>query len=357
MTSSDGTVAVPDGTLDAATAAAYVALGLDHLEREYPNHPGHLLEGPHDLQQPSALHPVFYGSYDWHSSVHMHWMLLRTLHHHPAEQQAAEVAASFDRRITTANVDTEVAYLDARPWFERPYGWAWLLLLAAELHARRDATSMLSGAWAERTADTLQPLTSRVRSSTLAWLADTSLPQRTGTHGNSAFACNLVWDAATATRDDELRATVEDAASRWYPDDEPSAPWLEPSAHDFLSPTLTLVDLRRRLVEPAAFARWLPDHLGDPAGLLEPVVVPDREDPQVVHLDGLNLSRAWQWTRIGRALPDGHPLQATAVAAARAHAVASLPAVQHASYVGSHWLPTFALLLLDALPRGDASMG
>jgi hypothetical protein len=339
------------GTLDAATASAYVALGLDHLEREYPNHPGHLLEGPHDLRPPSAMHPIFYGSYDWHSSVHMHWMLLRALDHHPDERQAAELTTSFDRRITADSVDSEVAYLHARPWFERPYGWVWLLLLAAELHTRRDATSVLSGAWAARTAETLQPLTSTVRSSTLAWLERTSLPQRTGTHGNSAFACNLVWDAATATGDAGLRTAVEHATSRWYPADERPAPWLEPSAHDFLSPTLTLVDLRRRLLAPDAFASWLPEHLADPAGLLEPVAVPDREDPQVVHLDGLNLSRAWQWTSIASALPGGTPYVELAGSAAARHAAAAVPAVLHGSYVGSHWLPTFALLLADAVAQ------
>jgi hypothetical protein len=333
--------------LDRATAARYLELGLDHLEREYPNHPGHLLTGPDDLCPPSELHPVFYGSYDWHSSVHMHWMLLRVLHHRPDLDDAAEVTASFDRRLTAGNVDAEVAYLRDRPWFERPYGWAWLLMLAAELHGRRAAGPDGASAWAARTADTLAPLTELVRELTLSWLRAAPGPQRAGTHGNSAFACCLAWDAATTTADTELRETIADAAERWYPLGERAAPWLEPSSSDFLSPTLVLADLRRRLLPPDEFAAWLPGYLGDPGALLAPVDVPDRDDPQTVHLDGLNLSRAWNWSALATGLPDGHGLATVALTAALRHAEVALPAVLHGSYVGSHWLPSFALLAAD----------
>jgi hypothetical protein len=338
--------------LDHATAARYLELGLDHLDREYPNHPGHLLTGPDDLRPPSELHPIFFGSYDWHSSVHMHWMLLRVLRHHPDLDDAAEVTASFDRRLTAANVAVEVAYLRDRPWFERPYGWAWLLTLAAELHDRRAGGPEAASDWAARTADTLAPLTEVVRELTLTWLRTAPGPQRGGTHGNSAFSCCLVWDAATTTEDTEVRETIADAADRWYPLGERAAPWLEPSSSDFLSPTLVLADLRRRVLPPDAFAAWLPGYLGDPAPLLDPADVPDRDDPQTVHLDGLNLSRTWNWSALANGVPPGHELAAVARTAAARHAAVALPAVLHGTYVGSHWLPSFALLAADgSTPR------
>lgn len=353
----------PLPTLTRDTAARYLDVGLDHIEREYPNHPGHLISGPDDLRAPAAMHPVFFGSFDWHSSVHMHWMLLRVLARHPDLPGAEAVQASFARRITTTDVEAEVTYLDDHPWFERPYGWAWLVALQAELEADRIAGWSTTGL-----AETLAPLAARVRSLTLRWLRDVPHPQRSGTHANSAFACGLLWDASHAGAGDEghggdggasetshaddgdaMQAAIRAAADRWYGDDERAAPWLEPSSTDFLSPTLTLADLQRRLRDRDAFVAWLEPYLAEPAGLRHPVEVTDREDPQLVHLDGLNLSRAWHWARIAAALPDGHLLRTVAADAARDHARVALPAVLHGTYVGSHWLPTFAVAALDAL--------
>jgi hypothetical protein len=329
-------------TLDDATAARYLAIGLDHIEREYPNHPGHLLRGPDDRSTPAELHPIFYGSFDWHSSVHMHWMLLRVASRYPDLADVEALDASFARRITPDNVEVEVRYLDEHPWFERPYGWAWLLTLAAELDRQ-----------SSRFAAILEPLSARVRTACLDWLAGVPHPQRSGTHGNSAFAAGLIHDAATAGDDAELATAVADAAARWYPLDQPPAPWLEPSSTDFLSPTLTLVDLRRRLLAPGRFAAWVVDHLAGMEPLLQPVAVTDRDDPQLVHLDGLNLSRATHLTRLAAALQPDSPLTVAAARAADEHAAAALPAVLHGTYVGSHWLPTFAVALLDA--RDDAA--
>ncbi|MCC5948988.1 MAG: DUF2891 domain-containing protein [Nitriliruptoraceae bacterium] len=339
-------------TLDRDTAARYLEVGLDHIEREYPNHPGHLLTGPDDLQPPSTLHPVFFGSYDWHSAVHMHWMLLRVLARHPQLPQADAVLASFARRLTPDDVEAEVTYLDAHPWFERPYGWAWLLMLQAELAADR-----IAGQHTGELAAIMAPLAARIRTLSLRWLAEVPHPQRSGTHANSAFAAGLILDVARAHRDRQLEEAVDTAATRWFGGDERAAPWLEPSSTDFLSPTLTVADLQRRRLDRDAFTAWFARYAPELEPLLQPVEVTDREDPQLVHLDGLNLSRAWHWARIREALDPGHPAHGHADRAATAHAAEALPAVLHGSYVGSHWLPTFAVAALDALDGASGAAG
>jgi hypothetical protein len=328
-------------------ATRYARAGLANVAQEYPSHPGHLLTGPEDLVAPSVLHPIFFGSYDWHSSVHQHWMLVRLLRLVPALPEADEVAAWFDDRVTEPAVATEAAYLldpRRRSW-ERPYGWAWLLTLTAEL-ATWDAPAP------HRWGATLAPLAEVVRGRCLDWLTTTPYPQRSGTHANSAFACGLLHDAALATGDDELRRAVADATRRWYADDAGYPAWLEPSASDFLSPVLTEADLLRRQLGAAAFADRFRRLVPDPGPLTTPALVTDRTDPQTVHLDGLNLSRAWCWLRIARGLPLGDELTSVAEEAAARHAEAALPAVLTGEYVGEHWLPTFAVYLLDVQEGG-----
>jgi hypothetical protein len=348
--------------LDAATASRYARLGLANIDREYPNHPGHLLTGPDDLLPPSALHPIFFGSYDWHSAVHQHWMLVRLVRRFPDLPEAGTIRRVLDARFTVGAVATETAYLrdpERRSW-ERPYGWAWLLTLTAELArwAASDAedattTGAEDATTAARWATALAPLAEVVRDRCLDWLATTTYPNRAGTHGNSAFACVLLHDAAGAVGDVRLTAAVTAAADRWYADDEGYPAWLEPSASDFLSPVLVEADLLRRLLPPEAFADRFRRLLPDPRPLLEPAVVSDRTDPQTVHLDGLNLSRAWCWLAIADALRENGRAAAAREAAGR-HAAASLPAVLGGEYVGEHWLPTFAVRLLDDL-EGRAS--
>lgn len=336
------------GRLDAATASRYARAGLANVAREYPNHPMHLLTGPDDLgAAPSALHPVFFGSYDWHSSVHQHWMLVRLLRRFRDLPEAGAVRDWFDTRLTEAAVATEAAYLDdpARRTWERPYGWAWLLTLAAELRAGAPDDADL-----DRWDATLAPLAEVVRERSIAWLAGTTYPQRSGTHANSAFACGLLHDAAAVTGDRPLTAAVGEAALRWYGRDEGYHAAFEPSANDFLSPALVEADLLRRVLGPAELAGWLHRFLPDPTPLTVPAVVSDRTDPQTVHLDGLNLSRAWCWEAIAAALPEGDPLTEPARRAAIDHREASLPAVLSGEYVGEHWLPTFAVHLLDHGP-------
>lgn len=331
----------PD-VLDATTAADHLDVALANVAREYPNHPGHLLRGPADLRGPSELHPIFFGSYDWHSSVHQHWAALTLARWFPDLPQRDRVIAWFDRTVTAGAAEVERAYLDERPWFERPYGWAWLLELDAELAVWADrgltpqAADWRANLWA---------LTEQVRDGCLQWLGNTADPQRSGTHGNSAFAAARLFDAAEVTGDTELTGAVGIAAERWYDRDLDAPTRYEPGPSDFLSPTLAEAELQLRTLGPDGGRTWLAGFLTDPAPLLAAVTVPDRADPQLVHRDGLNLSRAWGWRRIAADLDTDDPLRVDALAAARTQSARSLPATISGRFVGDHWLSSFAVLL------------
>ncbi|MFU8839781.1 MAG: DUF2891 domain-containing protein [Nitriliruptoraceae bacterium] len=335
-----------------SVAAGFARAGLANVAREYPNHPGHLLTGPADLRTPRELHPVFYGSYDWHSSVHQHWMLVRLLHRWPDLAEADAIHAWFETTWTAATIEVEVAYLadPTRGTFERPYGWAWLVLLHAALHGLAtdptvEARHRLAAA---RWRGTLAPLQEVLGDRLASWLATTRLPNRAGTHPNSAFACTLLLDAAAVDPKAAALATaVHEAARRWYLDDRDAPVAFEPSGADFLSPALVEASLLARVLHADHYRPWLDRFLPDPASLTTPVVVDDRADPQTVHLDGCNLSRAWCWRRLGAALPQADPRRDLAVTAARAHRDASLAHVLD-DYVGAHWLPSFVVYLADA---------
>jgi len=328
-------------TQDLAQRLASIALA--HVGREYPNKLDQVLTGPADLRAPRDLHPVFFGSFDWHSCVHAHWMLARLLRRFPAMAAAPAIRAHLDARLTPEAVAAERAYLD-RPLtagFERPYGWAWLLALAAEL-ARAEAP---------RWADTLAPLAQDFADRFRAWLPKATYPIRTGTHTSTAFALALAQDYAAAY-DPALRPLLQSAALRWYAQDTDCQAW-EPSGEDFLSPALVEAEAMRRLLPPDAFAPWLAGFLprlaqGEPAALFAPATVSDRSDGRIVHLDGLNLSRAWCWRALAQAWPPADPRRARAEAAAQAHLAASLPHVA-GDYMGEHWLATFAVLALEAM--------
>ncbi len=336
----------PD-VVDATKAADHLDVALANVAREYPNHPGHLLRGPEDLQEPSQLHPIFFGSYDWHSSVHQHWAALTMARWFPELPQRDEVIAWFDRTITTEAIEVERAYLEDRPWFERPYGWAWLLELDAELAVwAHRGLALDAGGWRAN----LWPLTEQVREGCLQWLGATADPQRTGTHGNSAFAAARLFDAAQVTGDAALAGAVRIAAERWYGLDLDAPTRYEPAPNDFLSPTLVEAELQLRVLGPDEARPWLSGFLTDPEPLLAPVSVPDRADPQLVHRDGLNLSRAWGWRRIAAVLDTDDPLRADAIEASRQQVAASLPSVISGRFVGDHWLPTFAVLLAASPP-------
>lgn len=327
-------------------AARFAGIALGHVSREYPNKPEHVLAGPGDARTPADLHPVFFGSYDWHSCVHGFWMLARLLRAYPDMPQAAAIRALFDARITARAVGGECAYLAAPTarGFKRPYGWGWLLKLAAEL-ARHPQP------WGARLAPLAEAFAQRFRD----FLPIATYPVRVGTHFNTAFALRLATDYADATQDDALLALLRDTAWRWYGDDADCPAWGEPSGDDFLSGTLVEAECLRRLLPAAAFLPWFDAFLprlaaGQPATLFRPAIVTDRTDGKIAHLDGLNLSRAWCWRSLAGALPAGDARRAAMLGAADRHLAAALPEVA-GDYMGEHWLASFATLAL--LPPHD----
>ena len=333
-------------TLTPELAERFAAIALGHVERDYPFKLDQVLAGPEDVQTPSKLHPIFHGSFDWHSCVHGHWLLARVLGRYPECSSAGAIAALFDRQFTPEKVAGELAYL-ARPFtggFERPYGWAWLLALQAELagHDRPD--------W-RRWAATLRPLAEAFAERLHSYLPKLTYPLRAGTHGNTAFALALAADYARAAGDVALMDLMRERAMGWFAGDRDAQAW-EPSGDDFLSPTLMAAACLRRLMHPPAFAAWFEAYLpgvahGQPASLFTPAVVSDPTDGKIAHLDGLNLSRAWCWRSLAGTLERGDPRREAMLAAADRHIDASLPAVS-GDYMGEHWLASFAVLALES---------
>lgn len=331
-------------TLDAETAERFAQIALGHVRREFPNHILHGMQSAEDVAAPSVLHPIFYGSYDWHSCVHGYWLLATLLRRFPDLPAAPAIRNLFDAMFVTDKVAGECAYFD-RPsarGYERPYGWGWLLKLTAELHASDNP------AWAAA----LAPLTDRIVRNFNDFLPLATYPVRVGTHFNTAFALRLAADYAEAAGDREFLTLLHTTALRWYGSDSACPAWGEPSGDDFLSSTLIEAECLRRLMPASDFLPWF-EHflpkvlLGEPATLFEPVSVSDRSDGKIAHLDGLNLSRAWCWRSLAKALPADDLRKAIMAAAAARHLDAALPHVA-GDYMGEHWLASFAVLALEA---------
>jgi hypothetical protein len=340
-------------TLTREQASGFARLALKGLGKEYPNKLDHVMAGPDDVKGPKALHPAFYGSYDWHSSVHGHWMLARLLRRFPDLPEAAEIRAALGEHLTPENLEAEVAYFarkESRP-FERPYGWAWLLKLAEEFHGWDDPD-------ARRWSRDLRPLAEVVVARYLEFFPKQTYPIRTGVHANTAFGLAFAHDYARAVGDTRLKERVEERARAYFGDD-PDAParW-EPSGADFFSPTLIEADLMRRVLTPEEFRPWFARFLpgaprGEPKTLFTPATVTDRTDPQLVHLDGLNLSRAWCLRSIASALPAGDPARTILDDSAARHAGSALVHVASGDYAGEHWLASFAVYLLTTRTAGE----
>jgi hypothetical protein len=298
--------------LDEPTAGRFARLALDCVSREYPNKVAHTMRSDADVAAPRILTPAFYGCYDWHSAVHGHWLLARLSRMFPDAPFAAEARGAIERNITPENIAGEVRYFneEGRSAFERPYGLAWLLTLAAELRS-----------------EVLRPLEMAVLERFTAWLGKLTYPVRSGEHSNTAFALGLVLDSHRSD-------FFEERARTFYLKDRRAPIGYEPSGEDFLSPSLAEADVMRRVLPTSEFADWLASFLPDLSGLT-PVVSPDPGDPKFSHLDGLNLSRAWMLKGIG-----GHDELADL------HAEAGLAAVTGEHYEVAHWLATFAVYLL-----------
>lgn len=349
---------------DDALASRFARVALANVTREFPNKLDHLMDGPADVRRPSDLHPVFYGSYDWHSSVHMHWTLVALLLRKPSLPEADEIVARLAAHFTTERIAGELAYLErpASASFERPYGWAWLLKLCEGLRllAARDARAL---PW----RDSMQPLADAFVARIERWLPRAVHPSRAGSHANGAFALMLMLDYATTAAAMPLRDALLAKARAWYGADRDYPVRYETSSEDFLSNGLLEAMLMHRVLcidaqKPEAgpdcgetahgealFSQWWDGFVPDIAELahwLTPLVASDREDGRFAHVDGLNLSRAWCWSRLVDHLPQA--LQTPVRLAIHAHLRESMPQVADGAYVGTHWLASFALLALGA---------
>jgi hypothetical protein len=332
-------------TLDVAAAGRFAKLALTCLHQEYPNKISHVMGSDADVRPARVLTPAFYGCYDWHSSVHGHWLLVRLLRRFPEAPFAKDARAALAKSLTAKKIAGEVRYLkhEKRASFERPYGLAWLLQLAAELRAWDDPQ-------AKQWATALAPLETLAASKLKAWLPKLHYPIRVGEHDQTAFAFGLVWDWARVARDAEMTALLRGAAQRFYHGDRHCPIAYEPSGQDFLSPCLAEADFMRRVLPPADYAKWLKAFLpGIPTRgrkeWLPPGVVTDRTDPKLAHIDGLNLSRAWMLEGIAHGLGRNDRRVPALLAAAARHRATALPAVTGEHYEGGHWLGTFAVYL------------
>jgi Protein of unknown function (DUF2891) len=330
----------PSLTIDLANK--FSALALAGITREYPNAPGFVLSGPADVQSPHVIHPAFYGCFDWHSSVHGHWMLVRLLRLFPDMPQAKTIRSALNGNLSTTNLKAEAEYFSDpnHRSFERTYGWAWLLKLAEELYTwgDKDAT-----AWSKN----IQPLVKVIVAGYLDFLPKQTYPIRIGTHSNTAFGLTFGLDYARTAKNQELESLLMQRSRDYFLQDVNAPAAWEPGGNDFFSPSLLEADLLTRVLPPVEFAAWFHRFLPElPPSLLTPPTVSDRSDLQLVHLDGLSLSRAWCMKRIAATLPVSNPIQGVLLASGERHAQEGLAHVASGHYGGEHWLASFAVYLL-----------
>ncbi len=333
-----------------AEADGYARLALENIGREFPTYVSVLMQGPGEFpSRPRDWTPVFFGSFDWHSCVEMHWVLVRLLKVAPDVVPAAPIRAALDGQFTAAGLRAEARFMAERGRGQRPYGWGWALTLAHELATWDDPD-------ARRWAAAMEPLAAVLTENFLGWLPKATYPVRVGLHANSSFGLSRALPYArllAGSGQPELASAIAAAAHRWYAADADYPGSWEPSGHDFLSPALAEAELMTRLMPADEFAGWLRTFLpgtvcGEPASLFTPAVVSDSSDGQIAHLHGLNLSRAWCWRRLAETLPAADPRISVCLAAAQRHADASLPHVVGDDYMVGHWLAAYAVLLLSS---------
>jgi hypothetical protein len=332
-------------------AAGYTRLAMDNIAREFPSYISTVMTAPGDFPyRPKERTPVFFGSFDWHSCVEMHWVLVRLLRIAPDAVPASEIRTVLDAQFTAEGLQAEAAFMATEHGarIERPYGWGWALTLMDELSSWDDPD-------ARRWAAAMEPLAEVLTGNFLAWLPVATYPLRSGLHSNSSFGMSRALSYARRLADGgrpELADAITDAARRWYSGDAGYPGGWEPSGHDFLSPALTEAELLARLLPQPEFAIWLTAFLpgiadGSPSSLFTPVVVSDPSDGHIAHLHGLNLSRAWCWRRLAETLAPADPRTPVCADAARRHADASLPHVVGGDYMVEHWLAAYAVLLVS----------
>ena len=346
LTEKSAPLAYPE-TIEPELAERFSALALTCVHQEFPNKISRTTDSAEAIGRPKDIFPAFYGCFDWHSSVHGHWLLVRLLRVGPEEAAWKEAAIEkLNQSFSPENLAGEVANFSrpARGSWERPYGLAWYLQLTAELREWDDPQ-------AKEWLAILEPLEADIVTSLKEWLPKLVYPIRLGTHNQSAFAFGLMLDWARVAGDDEFEALIVERSKRFHMGDVNCPLAYEPSGEDFLSPCLMEADLMRRILPTDEFSAWLADFLpqipADGSGdWLAPGIVEDASDGKLVHLDGVNSSRAWNLYNIARALPEGDKREAALVAAAEIHAEAGVAAVSAEHYSGSHWLASFATYLM-----------
>ena len=333
-------------TFDDAAAERFAKLALACVHKEYPNKISHVLNSDADVAPPRKLTPAFYGCYDWHSSVHGHWLLARLVRTFPDAPFAKPARAALRKSLTADHLKLEAAYLreKGRTSFERPYGLAWLLQLCAELREWDDPE-------AKEMAANLRPLEDAAVERLTAWLPKLSHPVRIGEHDQTAFGLGLMLDYARSAGNESFTKLITEQARKFYIADKDCPLTYEPSGEDFLSPVLGEADVMRRVLAPAEFAAWLSDFMPQiptkaNTNWLPVVVSTDPSDPKLAHLDGLNLSRAWMLEGIISGLPADDTRRPALTAVAEAHRRAGLAAVTGEHYEGGHWLGSFAVYLV-----------
>jgi hypothetical protein len=332
--------------LDKERASKFAAMALRCIEREYPNKPSHVMQDEKDILGPQAQHPAFYGCFDWHSSVHGHWMLIRLLKLFPDLPEAPAIRKALNKNLTAENILKEVEYFNQpqQRSFERMYGWAWLLKLVEELYGWEDEEGQL---WLKN----LAPLEQTIVKLYLDFLPKQTYAIRTGVHPNTAFGLAFGLDYARTAKNKPLQDLIIERSYYYYFKDKDCPSAWEPGGEDFFSPCLLEAWLMLRVLKPADFPGWFHAFLpqakpGKAWRLLEPAMVTDRSDGKLVHLDGLNLSRAWCMKQVAQALPGKDKARQVLLTAALRHATDALNNIHSGDYAGEHWLASFATYLL-----------
>src|SRR5881392_88282 len=341
--------ATEEASFDAKAAERFAKLALACVHKEYPNKIAHVLNSDVDVAPPRKLTPAFCGCYDWHSSVHGHWLLVRLVRTFPEASFADGARDALKQSLSAENLKQEAVYIrgEGRSSFERPYGLSWLLQLCAEL---REWDDQQAREWSAN----LKPLEDAAVQRLTTWLPKLSHPVRVGEHDQTAFGLGLAFDYARSTKNDALAKLIRDSAKKFFLADKNSPLNYEPSGEDFLSPCLGEADAMRRVLPQKEFANWLKNFMpqipvgregSENADWLRVAISPDPSDPKLAHLDGLNLSRAWMLEGILSALPSSDRRRGALQAAADAHRRAGLAAVTGEHYEGGHWLGSFAVYL------------
>jgi hypothetical protein len=329
--------------LNLTEAGRLIKLPLHCMDIEYPNKLGQTLGSIEDLKVPKVLHPAFYGCFDWHSAVHGHWSLVSLLKKYPSIENADIIKEKLLLNITKENILEEVRYFEGEhnKSYERTYGWAWLLKLAEELHTWDDPI-------ARQLEENLRPLTNLIVEKYIEFLPKLNYPIRVGEHPNTAFGLSFAYDFAIALNHEELKALIDKRARDFYMTDQNCPISWEPSGFDFLSPCLEEAAIMKRVLTIDEFRSWIDaflPQLKDPYFELAPGMVSDRTDGKLVHLDGVNFSRAWSLNKIAEDMPEFDHLKNIA----NQHISYSLPSIIDDSYEGGHWLGSFAIYALNSV--------